>query len=106
MATADDTPPNTGDGSYPPSAATSLPQFQAFREAWTRQVRDVLSDHSLFDAVTDDATSDGARWSLEVLAGDETALARACRGGWLGAHDRVRASPVPEPASRRARVVG
>lgn len=83
MATADDTPPNTGDGSYPPSAATSLPQFQAFREAWTRQVRDVLSDHSLFDAVTDDATSDGARWSLEVLAGDETALARACRGGWL-----------------------
>ena len=82
MATADEERP-AGDGSYPPSVATSVPQFQAFREAWTRQVRDVLSDGALFDAVTDDATSNGARGALEVLAGDETALARACRGGWL-----------------------
>ncbi len=82
MATADEERP-AGDGSYPPSVATSVPQFQAFREAWTRQVRDVLSDGALFDAVTDDATSNGTRGALEVLAGDETALARACRGGWL-----------------------
>lgn len=86
MATADEErqPPPAGDGSYPPGgAATSVPQFHAFREAWTRQVRDVLSDGALFDAVADDATSDGARGALEVLAGDETALARACQGGWL-----------------------
>ena len=103
MATADEERP-AGDGSYPPSVATSVPQFQAFREAWTRQVRDVLSDGALFDAVTDDATSNGARGALEVLAGDETALARARVPGRVArAHDRVRASSVPGTESRRAR---
>jgi len=30
-------------------AATSVPQFLAFREAWLRQVREVLTDGPLFD---------------------------------------------------------
>ena len=82
MATAEDAGAGTND-SYPASVATSVPQFMAFREAWSRQVRDVLNDGALFDAVTDAHTSEGARATLEVLAGETTALARACEGGWL-----------------------
>ena len=82
MATAEDAGAGTNDA-YPASVATSVPQFMAFREAWSRQVRDVLNDGALFDAVTDAHTSEGARATLEVLAGETTALARACEGGWL-----------------------
>ena len=56
----------------------------AFREAWTRQIRDVLADTSLFDACGDVAAAEGVRAALSAMLGDETAVARAPRpGGWL-----------------------
>ena len=63
--------------------ATSVPQFMAFREAWTRQIRDVLADTSLFDACGDVAAAEGVRAALSAVLGDETAVARAAPGGWL-----------------------
>ena len=65
------------------SSATSVPQFLAFREAWTRQVREVLADGALFDECFDTPAAEGVRATLSVLAGDETAVARATPGGWL-----------------------
>ena len=65
------------------SPATSVPQFMAFREAWTRQIRDVLADATLFDACGDVAAAEGVRAALSAMLGDETAVARAAPGGWL-----------------------
>ena len=63
--------------------ATSVPQFMAFREAWTRQIRDVLADATLFDACGDVAAAEGVRAALSAMLGDETAVCRAAPGGWL-----------------------
>ena len=64
--------------------ATSAPQLAAFREAWLRQVRAVLDDAALFDAVSDAASAEGARHALAALAGEQSAVLRAAKsGGWL-----------------------
>jgi nuclear pore complex protein Nup85 len=65
------------------AAATSVPQFLAFREAWLRQVREVLNDAPLFDKCFDTRTGEGVRAALAVMSGDETAVNRATPGGWL-----------------------
>ena len=63
--------------------ATSVPQFLAFREAWTRQIREVLADAALFDGCGDVSAAEGVRAALSAMAGDETAVSRAAPGGWL-----------------------
>ena len=63
--------------------ATSAPQLAAFREAWLRQVRAVLDDAALFDAVSDAASAEGARHALAALAGTERGARAAKSGGWL-----------------------
>ena len=64
--------------------ATSAPQLAAFREAWLRQVRAVLDDAALFDAVSDAASAEGARHALAAMAGEQSAVLRAAKsGGWL-----------------------
>ena len=86
--------------------ATSVPQFLAFREAWTRQIREVLADAALFDGCGDVAAAEGVRAALSAMAGDETAVSRAAPGGWLElmvAEARCRYPLARAAAARRHR---
>ena len=70
----DETTSNDADDGHARAAdppATSVPQFMAFREAWTRQIRDVLADATLFDACGDVAAAEGSRGVIGDARGRE-----------------------------------